>query len=97
MDPEALITEKEIDGTGGTVIRESIHKNMPLIDPRMDHFKIRYFSFGKYRVGIIEDEDQRERKASQASRLGKIFLISSNLKMRVTIGMKKHITIKGIA
>ncbi|NYT08722.1 MAG: hypothetical protein GKC09_02100 [Methanosarcinales archaeon] len=59
MDPEALITEKEIDGTGGTVIRESIHKNMPLIDPRMDHFKIRYFSFGKYRVGIIEDEDQR--------------------------------------
>ena len=32
---------------------------MPLIDPRMDHFKIRYFSFGKYRVGIIEDEDQR--------------------------------------
>ncbi len=59
MDQEALITEKEIDGTGGTVIRESIHKNMPLIDPRMDHFKIRYFSFGKYRVGIIEDEDQR--------------------------------------
>ena len=59
MDQEALIDEKEIDGTGSSVIRAAIHKNMPMINPEMDDFKIRYFSFGRYKIGIIEDKHNR--------------------------------------
>lgn len=60
MDQKALsINEKEIDGTGGSVIFESIQINDLLTNPKLDHLKIKYLHFGKYKVGIIEDDNNR--------------------------------------
>jgi hypothetical protein len=60
MDQKALsINENEIDGTGGSAIFESIQRNDPLTNPRLDHMMIKYLNFGKYKVGIIEDENHR--------------------------------------
>ena len=60
MDQKALsINEKEIDGTGGSTIFESIQWNDPLTNPNLDHLMIKYLNFGKYKIGIIEDDDHR--------------------------------------
>jgi hypothetical protein len=60
MDQKALsINEKEIDGTGGSIIFESIQRNDPLTNQKLDHLMIKYLNFGKYKIGIIEDDNHR--------------------------------------
>jgi hypothetical protein len=59
MDQKALsINEKEIDGTGGSTIFKSLQRDDPLTNPKLD-LNIKYLHFGKYKVGIIQDDNHR--------------------------------------
>jgi hypothetical protein len=66
MPYEPWINEKRIDATAGVIHIEpsepneplgSSEPNEPLTSPKQE--KIRYLSFGRYKVGIIEDKNHR--------------------------------------
>lgn len=58
MNNQALVDEKEIDATGSSS-REPIQVTEPLLDLRLKKPIINYLTFGRYKVGLLEDEDHK--------------------------------------